>query len=305
MKRSILKNQELTQTVAEIFKKHDHSINSLNLSRDILLFKYTRPCDLDVALYEPVLCLVLQGKKEMALGGRRLAAGAGESLIVSHAVPIVSKIAEASAGRPYFALVLNLDLNIIRGLYHDFGELAVTTGGAHALELDKTSPRLLDSLCRLLNAVLDPADSIVLLPHILREVHYRILQSNHGGMLRSLLRYDSHENGIARAISIIRGSFKEALSVPDLAKQVGMSTSSFYQHFKVVTESTPLQYQKDLRLIEAQRLLTAEGLSVTSTAYEIGYESPSQFSREYVRKFGSTPSADSRQNIHDLNLRRS
>jgi AraC-like DNA-binding protein len=183
--------------------------------------------------------------------------------------------------------------------------LALTAGGAHSLELARTDARLLEALLRLLHTVLDPTDSLVLLPQILREAHFRLLQSDHGGMLRTLSRYDSHENGIARAISIIRGSFKEALSVPDLAKQVGMSTSSFYQHFKVITDSTPLQYQKDLRLLEAQRLLTAEGLSVTSTAFEIGYESPSQFSREYVRKFGSTPSADLKQTIKALNMRRS
>ena len=292
-----MKTQEIIQVVAHAFEKNGENLNILNLSKEILLYKYIEPCDLDVAIYEPVLCLILQGKKEMALGSRKLTAGEGESLIVSHELPIVSRIAEASAEKPYFAFVLKLDIYTIRGLYYDFGELALGMGASRSLEVAQTKDLLLDALYRLLNAVLDPTDAIVLMPQILREAHFRILQAPYGGMLRDLLRYDSHASSIGKAISLIRQQYKESLSVPDLAQMVGMSTSSFHQHFKSVTESTPLQYQKELRLIEAQRLLTTKDLSVTSVAFEVGYESPSQFSREYARKFGSTPIADSKRNV--------
>lgn len=290
-----MKTQEIADVVARQFENSSEIDGALNISKEISLYKYLEPCDLDVAIYQPVLCLILQGKKQMALGSRKLLAGPGQSLIVSHEVPIVSRIEQASRKKPYFAFVLKLDINIIRGLYYDFGTFDQETGTARSLEIAESNPLLLDSLYRLLNAILDPTDSVVLFPQILRETHYRILQSPYGGMLRNLLRYDSHASSITRAISIIRNRYNESLSVQELANLVGMSTSSFHQNFKNVTGTTPLQYQKDLRLIEAQRLLTTEGLSVTSTAFEVGYESPNQFSREYTRKFGFNPVADSRR----------
>ncbi|MBK7400694.1 MAG: helix-turn-helix domain-containing protein [Myxococcales bacterium] len=128
-------------------------------------------------------------------------------------------------------------------------------------------------------------------PLVLKEIHYRLLVAPFGGMLRRLLRHDSQASAIARAIGHIRGDIRSPLAIPELARRVGMSTSSFHQHFKTITSTTPLQYQKELRLLEARRLL-AGGASVTATAFEIGYESPSQFSREYARKFGVPPSQD-------------
>lgn len=148
-----------------------------------------------------------------------------------------------------------------------------------------------------LSAVLDPIDKIVLMPQIIREAHFRILQAPYGGMLRDLLRYDSHASYIAKATKMIREGYKETLSMPDIAQSIGMSISSFHQHFKAITESTPLQYQKDLRLIEAQRMLTTSPVSVSSVAFEVGYESPNQFSREYSRKFGVSPTADSNRQV--------
>jgi AraC-like DNA-binding protein len=156
------------------------------------------------------------------------------------------------------------------------------------------SSHIIDSLFRLLNATQDATDAIVLLPQILREVHFRLLQAPCGGMLRNLLRPNSHASKISKAIALIRRKFSETLSIADVARSVGMSVSSFFHHFKAINESTPLQYQKNIRLLEARRLLMSEGESVTLTALKVGYESPNQFSREYVRKFGTTPSSDSK-----------
>src|SRR5436190_1160793 len=113
-----------------------------------------------------------------------------------------------------------------------------------------------------------------------------------GGMLRRLIRHDSHASAIARAIGHIRGDVRSPIAIPELARRVGMSASSFHKHFKAITSTTPLQYQKELRLLEARRLLHQGGASVTIAAYDVGYESPSQFSREYARKFGVPPSQD-------------
>jgi AraC-like DNA-binding protein len=266
----------------------------LNEESRFLLLKASVTSDLNATLYEPVLCLILQGSKKVAVGDREIEFGAGESLVVSHELPVVSRITRASKDEPYLALVLGINLNIIRSLYEEFGESAMLMDGSRSFEVDQVSDDLLDSLYRLVNASQNKIDSLVLFSQILREVHFRLLQARYGGMLRELLRVDSRASNISKAISIIRSQFMNTLSVPDLAKSVGMSTSSFHQHFKSITESTPLQYQKDLRLLEARRLITTERESVTSAALKVGYESPNQFSREYTRKFGVNPSSDGR-----------
>jgi transcriptional regulator GlxA family with amidase domain len=138
----------------------------------------------------------------------------------------------------------------------------------------------------------NPMDAQVLGPSILREIHYRLLLSPTGGMLRRLLVADSHASRIAKAIHVLRNGFRSQLSVSHLAYQAGMSPSSFHVHFKSVTGTTPLQYQKDLRLIEARASLVERGQSVSEAAYAVGYESPTHFSRDYSKKFGVPPSRD-------------
>lgn len=137
-----------------------------------------------------------------------------------------------------------------------------------------------------------PADAKVLGPLLSKEIHYRLLTAPFGGMLRSLMHHDSHASAIARAIGHLRGDIRARIEIPVLARRVGMSASSFHKHFREVTSTTPLQYQKELRLIEARRLLRTGGASVSAAAFDVGYESPSQFSREYARKFGVPPSQD-------------
>jgi AraC-like DNA-binding protein len=151
---------------------------------------------------------------------------------------------------------------------------------------------MLDAFRRYLALADAPADAKVLGPLISKEIHYRLLMAPFGGMLRSLIRHDSDASAIARAIGQIRSELRSPIAIPELARHVGMSVSSFHKHFKAITSTTPLQYQKDLRLLEARKLLKTPGTSVTTAAFDVGYESPSQFSREYTRKFGVTPSQD-------------
>ena len=141
-----------------------------------------------------------------------------------------------------------------------------------------------------------PLEAKVIAPLIKREIHFRLLLAEHGGMLRRLLRRESHASRISKAISLLGERYTNPLSVPELANTVGMSVSSFHQHFKSITATTPLQYQKNLRLIEAQRLLVDGAKSVASVAYDVGYESLSQFSREYSRKFQMPPSTEISKN---------
>ncbi len=292
--------QQLLQKARELLNMSKELPLILNEEKYLLLLKQEFPSELDATFYEPALCLILQGRKELIAGQRHFTFGLGQVLIVSHEMPVVSKIAEASVSEPYIALVLRLDMNIIRDLRHQIAEIPFDTDRARTLEVNDASDHMTDALLRLVNASQDPLEYKVLLPQILREVHFRLLQAPCGGMLRNLLRHNSHASKIAKAISLIRGKYSEPMSFADLAKSVGMSASSFYHHFKVITESTPLQYQKNIRLLEARRLLMSEGESVTLTALKVGYESPNQFSREYVRKFGATPSSD--QKLRTLSL---
>jgi AraC-like DNA-binding protein len=251
----------------------------------LVLFRQGAPSPLQVSLYEPVLCLILQGRKQVTIGEQTLSFGPGECLLVSHDLPVTSRITRA----PYMALLLAVDVATVRKLYDEVAETALDGERARVAETYRADSELLDALRRYLALADSAADAKVLGPLIAKEIHYRLLTAPFGGMLRSLIRHDSDASAIARAIAHIRDDLRSPVAVPKLARRVGMSVSSFHKHFKAITATTPLQYQKELRLLAAERLLRSGG-SVTTTAFEVGYESPSQFSREYARKFGVPPS---------------
>lgn len=240
--------------------------------------------------YEPIMCLVLQGAKEAYSGGRVIRYGAGETLIVSHAVPVDAAVIQASPQEPYAALALRLDLAMIRNLADEIGAKPELGGSRHSMNVAASDQALIDAVARLFRLSQDPLEVRALAPLVLREIHFRLLCADHGGMLRQLLRLESPASRISKTIAKIRSSYKSSISVSDLAAASGMSLSAFHEHFKSVTSTTPLQYQKELRLLEARQLLSSGKLSVAAAAYDVGYESPTQFSREYSRKFGVSPS---------------
>lgn len=261
----------------------------------LLLLRRKTPSALETSLYEPVLCLILQGRKQVSLGAETFSFGPGECLLVSHDLPVRSRVTRA----PYLALVLAVDVTTIRRLYGEVAESALGGEPARAAEIHRADPGLLDALRRYVGLADTPADAKVLGPLVSTEIHYRLLTAPFGGMLRSLIRHDSNASAIARAIGHIRGDLRARIDVPVLARRVGMSASSFHKHFRTVTSTTPLQYQKELRLIEARRLLRTGGASVTVAALEVGYESASQFSREYARQFGVPPSRDLAERVEN------
>lgn len=250
------------------------------------ILRQSRPGALEALLYEPILCLVLQGGKQVAIGERTLSFGPGECLLVSHDLPVRSRVTHA----PYLALVLDLDAATIRELCDEIADS--DDDRARAAVTHRADPGLLDSLGRYLALADSPADARILGALTSKEIHYRLLTAPFGGMLRNLTHLHSTASAIARAIGHIRDDIRAPISIPDLARRVGMSASSFHKHFKTITSTTPLQYQKELRLLEARRLLKTGGAVVTTAAHDVGYESPSQFSREYARKFGVPPSQD-------------
>jgi AraC-like DNA-binding protein len=250
--------------------------------------------DIEANIYEPVICLILQGSKETSIGDEHVELRPGEALLVSHDLPVASRITRATAREPYLALILSLDLDLVRSLYDQLADAPLSDAQARPLSSGPADPAWLAPLIRYVELGNNPLDAKVLGPSTLREIHYRLLLSPLGQMLRCLIVADSHASRVAKAIHLLRTGVRATLSVPDLAKSVGMSASSFHERFKAVTGTTPLQYQKDLRLIQARGLLLDQNLTVTETAYAVGYESPTHFSRDYKRKFGLPPSRDER-----------
>lgn len=253
------------------------------------LFRRESPTGFETSVYDPLVCLILQGSKQTKIGDRTYRVQSGDSIVVSHGLPVASRILEASPEVPYLGLIARLDLSELRNLDHEVrSSESVEEPSAYAI--GPIDAPLLDVMARYLALVEDPQAVRVLTPIVRRELHFRLLVGGQGAMLRTLLRRDSHASQIARAIEQLRLDFRETLEIPQLARSVGMSTSAFHKHFKHVTATTPLQYQKDLRLTEARRLLMRGTYSVSTAAFEVGYESPTQFSREYSRKYGRPPS---------------
>ena len=242
-------------------------------------------------VYEPLVCLVLQGAKAAEMGGRTLRYGAGASLIVSHAVPVCAGVVEATPQQPFVSLALQLDLALVRSLYDELADSGAeqATESVQTLSVCEGDPALFDAAARLFRVSQDPVEARTLGPLVMKEIHFRLLRARHGGMLRQLLRHESPASRISKAIALIRQGYRQTLPVADLAAAAGMSQSSFHEHFKGLTATTPLQYQKELRLLEARRLLQGGGVSVAAVAYDVGYESATQFSREFTRKFGVPP----------------
>ena len=249
--------------------------------------------EFDSVVYKPVVCLVLQGAKETTIGDQAVRLQSGDALIVSHELPVQSRIVSASGEKPYLALIISLELGLVRSLYEQIGSLAESMMPLRSLSAGPADSAVIEAIARYLALANNSVEAEVLGPSILREIHFRLLMSPIGGMLRSLLSIDSHASRVAKAIIQIRREFRQTLSVPELAQSAGMSLSSFHSHFKQVTGTTPLQYQKDLRMIAARDLLRAGRHSVASASFEVGYESPTHFSRDYQRKFATAPSRES------------
>ncbi|MEM8540032.1 MAG: AraC family transcriptional regulator [Pseudomonadota bacterium] len=258
----------------------------------VFVLEHVKPTSFQSSVYTPFLCLIVRGRKEILIGSQSIRFGAGQSLVLCHDLPVVARILEASEEVPYLTIVMPIDLDIVRGLYSEVGEAAPQQQRAEPLSIGQADEALMDALHRYLEISDKPSELAVLGPLIHKEIHFRLLMAPNGGMLRQLLARDSHASRISKAIDLIRQEYRTALAVADLSKAANMSASSFHEHFKSITGTTPLQYQKDLRLIEAKQRLSIGEQSVATIAYDVGYESATQFSREYVRKFGASPRED-------------
>ncbi|ESQ82983.1 hypothetical protein AEAC466_15875 [Asticcacaulis sp. AC466] len=256
----------------------------------LVVLRETLPSALQYAISRPLVALVLQGCKRVTLGRDTFEFGAGESLLITTDVPTVSQITVASAAKPYYSLVLELDRVLIEALVSEMGNVPFPTGGP--VRIDSTEVEVADAALRLLRLLERPASIPVLKDQYLRELHFWLLSGRHGGAIRALGIMDSHAQRIGRAVSVIRSNFSKPLRVEQLAEVAGMSISSFHAHFRNITSLTPIQFQKQLRLIEARRAMLSGGGSINTAAFDVGYESVQQFTREYSRMFGRPPARD-------------
>ncbi|MBW6398757.1 AraC family transcriptional regulator [Roseomonas sp. HJA6] len=255
------------------------------------LIRANRPTVPVPAVYEASLCLIAQGSKRVSLGEHSVVYDASRYLLVSVDLPLVGHVLEASPGAPYLCCKMDLDLAAL-------AELTVADRGAPeaddlpTLAVYPSDPDLVDAVCRLVKLLGQPDSIAVLAPLVEREILYRLLTGPHGAMLRRMAAGDSRLNRVTRAIAAIRNGFREQLRIDTIAAAAGMSASSLHAHFKAITRMTPLEYQKQLRLQEARRLMLAEGTSAGLAGFTVGYDSQSQFSREYRRMFGAPPRQD-------------
>ena len=256
------------------------------------MMRATAPNGITHAIYKPVVCVVLQGTKQVSMGGAVHSFEAGRSVIVPVDAPVVGRIVEASAARPYLALAVELDMGVMRDLMGEVVSAVEPPDGRTGLSVEDTTEAVADCAFRLVRLLDRPEAVPVLRGSIVRELHYWLLAGPHGGSLRRLAPLDSHAQRVGRAIAMLRADIAQAVSIERLADAAGMSASSFHQHFKSVTSLSPRQFHKQLRLLEARRLMAAEGLSASRAAFAVGYESVSQFTREYGRMFGASPRRD-------------
>ncbi len=250
----------------------------------------TAPSDLVHAISRPLICLVVQGSKQVAMGSRTFAFSAGDSLLITADVPIASQITRASVAAPYLSLVLELDPVVIADLMVEMK--AVGVADPSPVRVEPTDSEVADAALRLMRLLDRPESLAVLQAQLTREMHYWLLTGRHGPAIRRLGWPDSVAQRIARAVAVLRAEFARPLPVERLAGVAGMSPSSFHQHFRAVTSLSPLQFQKQLRLIEARRLMLAQGATASQAAFAVGYESVPQFTREYGRMFGLPPVRD-------------
>lgn len=258
------------------------------------------PSELQYAISKPLVALVLQGSKRVTMGSATFDFGAGDSLLIAADVPNVSQITRANAAAPYYSLVFDIDPSVTQSLVLDMG--ISRTQSRSSIRVDPTEAEVADAALRLMRLIDRPDSISILQSQLIRELHYWLLAGRHGDGIRALGFMDSHLNRIGRAVALIRNEYARPLRVERLAEVAGMSLSTFHQHFRTITSLSPLQFQKQLRLIEARRLLMSEGLAIRSVADAVGYESVPQFTREYGRMFGAPPSRDIRENSGKMTI---
>lgn len=282
-------------TIQSSISRHAHSADMSSPLEGIRLIAHSAPTVATSTIHEAAFALVAQGVKRTVVGKKVLEYGAGDYLVVPVELPVVGQVVEASIEKPYLAFVWTLDPALIAALMLD------TDGGTNGIGRvagPVTSPAscdLLEPIARLLRLLDRPEDASFLRPMLEREILWRLLTGEQGGIVRQIGIADSRISQISRAIREIRTHYADPLRIEDLAAVALMSVATFHRHFRAMTSMSPLQFQKQVRLHEARSRIIASTKDVAAVGFEVGYDSPSQFSREYNRFFGVSPGKDMRR----------
>ncbi len=257
----------------------------------LIFAQVSQPQQFVGSIAEPVLAIVIQGRKDMVVGDETYVSRPGSHLVITVDLPVAGYIDDVSPEKPHLGIKIALDRPLLCELLPGV-ETGEVVGSHRGIALSPGDPRLLDAVSRLMRLLETPRDIPALSPLILREIHYLLLIGDQAPTVRQIATGGSATRRIAEVIRLLRNDFARPVTVNELARQANMSASAFHQHFKQVTSLSPLQYQKQLRLVEARRLMLSDGIRVERAAFAVGYESPSQFSREYGRLFGAPPLSD-------------
>lgn len=258
--------------------------------KGVRIVRRNNPTEFMRCFYNPTCILVLQGVKHMLYGNENIVYTKGQYVVSCTDIPVSSRVAEASEDKPFVVLILELDSNIISNLILETKLPQAVDNKEKALAIADTDAELLDSFYRLAQLIEKPeSEQKIMSPIIIKEIYYRLLTGPLGSQLRLINTKGTRSNQIAQAISLIKEHYSEKLNMDEVALSVNMAPSSFYRNFKKVTQVSPLQYQKQLKLYEAQRLMLSGNYDAATAGYKVGYESPTQFSREYKKMFGNPP----------------
>lgn len=291
--RDPLRISALRDELIERIAAHIGRDGTVEAMAGLHLNRSSHPTDRAHGVSRPALCVIAQGRKEVYAGAARYPYDSGHYLLATVELPVTGRVVEASEAHPYLALRMELDPTVVGSVMVESGVPAPHDHReAKAIVVSALETDLLDAIVRLVRLLDSPEQARVLVPMVQREIIYRLLMGEQGGRLRQLPMLGSHSLRIAQAVDRLRKEFDRPLKIERVAKELGMSSSAFHQHFKAITDMSPLQFQKQLRLQEARRLMLGESLDAASAAFRVGYHDASQFSREYKRHFGQSPMRD-------------
>ena len=291
--------QSISQTLVDAVCRIAHSDGDFSTAvPQLSLHRRSQPEEPQPCLYPRGLILVLRGHKRLAYGHHRLTYGAGDLLLISADLPVVSHLVEATAEAPFLGLLLRLDSALLVQAANETADWRPADAMASDLvTIGRPDDELMQAFARLVQLEFEPALLPHLAPLIQKEIAVRLLAGLHGSALRSMLITGSPAQKVARAMRWLRENFAEKTSIDSLAAEVGMSPTTFRQHFRQIVGSSPVQYQKQLRLQQAKELMLSGSVDTANAAARVGYVSASQFSREYKRFFGESPGRDVRREI--------
>lgn len=285
------KLEQIKEKISKIYKEAGYYNTSV---KGFKVSKREEPTELKKCFYTPLAILLLQGSKQTIFGDREYTFGAGQYMVCSVDIPLMSRIKNATKDNPCIGLVVELDSYLISQLMtemnitdNEYSENSTCFAGSNADE------GLINAFARLVELLEQPEDKQkILAPLVMKEIHYLLLSGPLGNLIKAANTNGNQYNQIAGAINLLKENYKEKINMDDLARSLNLAPSSFYRHFKKVTTVSPLQYQKQLRLYEAQRLMLTGEYNAEAASYIVGYESPTQFSREYKKMFGNPPKTD-------------